>query len=251
MPPVPPPAYRLSVIVPVYNEERTVEAVLARLAAGPYPDQQVIVVDDGSTDRTPQLLRAWAGRPGFLLLRHPVNRGKGAAVRTGLAHAAGDVTVIQDADLEYDPADLPELVEPLLRGECEAAYGSRYLAPGRPLPWTRFRLAVVALNGLVRLLYARRLTDVATCYKALRTDLYRRLDLRSERFELCAEMTAKLCRLGVPIREVPIGYRPRTRAEGKKIGWRDAWRFAWALLACRFRQAPAGRAAYPLPAEAL
>jgi glycosyltransferase involved in cell wall biosynthesis len=228
---------RLSVIVPVYNEVRTVDAVLDRLTRVPYPhpEQQVVVVDDGSTDGTAEKLAAWADRPGLVLLRHPVNRGKGAAIRTGLAHAAGLVTAIQDADLEYDPADLPALVEPILRGEAEAVFGSRYLRPGNYLPWTRFRLAVHLMNGLVRALYGARLTDVNTCYKVLRTDLYPRLALRCERFEYCAEVTAKLCRLGVPIVERPIAYHPRTRAEGKKIGWRDAAQFAWSLAAWRVR----------------
>jgi glycosyltransferase involved in cell wall biosynthesis len=227
----------LTVIVPVFNEERTVTELLARLAAGPYPDQQVVVVDDGSTDRTPELLRAWDGRPGWLVLTQPANQGKGSAVRRGLEYAAGEVTVIQDADLEYDPADLPAVVDPVLRGEADAVYGSRYLggAPGRPW-YSPYRIAVGLLNRLGRVLYGQRLTDHATCYKALPTTLWRALDLRAERFELCAEVTAKLGRLGIPIREVGIGYRPRTRAEGKKIGWRDAVTAATALV--RWRIAP-------------
>ncbi len=153
----------LTVLIPVYNEERTVEALLRRVAEGPYPDKEVIVIDDGSRDATPRLLQAWAGRPGFVLLRHEKNRGKGAAVRTGLLQARGEVTIIQDADLEYDPADYPRLVEPIRRGAAQAVYGSRYLDPSRRLPWTRFRLGVVCFNLLVRLLYGRRLTDEATC----------------------------------------------------------------------------------------
>ena len=236
--PVPAARPTLTVLVPVYNEERTVEALLRKVAEGPYPDKQVIVIDDGSTDATPRLLEAWAGRPGFCVLRHGRNRGKGAAVRSGLAHAAGEVTIIQDADLEYDPADYPRLVEPILRGEAEAVYGSRYLAPARPLPWTRFRLGVAVFNGLVCALYGRRLTDEATCYKALRTGLWRALDLRAERFELCPEMTAKLCRRGVRIVEVPISYHPRGASAGKKIGWRDGVQTVWTLL--RWRLLPFG-----------
>jgi glycosyltransferase involved in cell wall biosynthesis len=225
------------VIVPVFNEERTIDAVLERLSAVPYhyPDQQVVVVDDGSTDGTARRLERWQEVPGLVLLRHPVNRGKGAAIRTGLACATGVVTVIQDADLEYDPADLPALIEPILRGEADAVYGSRYLRPENYLPWTHFRVAVHLMNTLVRVLYGVRLSDVNTCYKACRTDLYSSLDLKCERFEFCAETTAKLCRLGVVIRELPIHYHPRTKAEGKKIGWRDAWQFALTLLAWRVR----------------
>jgi dolichol-phosphate mannosyltransferase len=230
----------LTVLIPVYNEERTIEALLRQVAEGPYPDKQVIVIDDGSSDATPRLLEAWAGRPGFLVLRHDRNRGKGTAVRTGLAHAHGEVTIIQDADLEYDPADYPRLVEPILRGDAEAVYGSRYLAPARRLPWTRFRMGVVVFNLLVRVLYGRRLTDEATCYKAARTALWRALDLRAERFELCPEMTAKLCRLGVALIEVPIAYHPRGTAAGKKIGWRDAVQTVWTLF--RWRLVPLAEA---------
>ena len=223
----------LTVLIPVYNEERTIEALLRRVAEGPYPDKEVIVIDDGSTDATPRLLERWAGVPGFRVLRHAKNRGKGGAVRTGLAQATGEVTIIQDADLEYDPADYPRLVEPILHGQAEAVYGSRYLAPSRRLPWTRFRLGVVFFNVLVRVLYGRRLTDEATCYKAARTVLWRSLDLRAERFELCPEMTAKLCLRGARLVEVPISYHPRGAVEGKKIGWRDAVQTVWTLLKWR------------------
>ncbi len=223
----------LTVLIPVYNEERTVETLLQKVAKGPYPDKEVIVIDDGSRDATPRLLQAWAGRPGFVLLRHDRNRGKGAAVRTGLMHAHGEVTIIQDADLEYDPDDYPRLVEPIRHGAAQAIYGSRYLDPSRRLPWTRFRLGVVCFNLLVRLLYGPRLTDEATCYKAARTELWRELDLRAERFELCPEMTAKLCRLGVRIVEVPISYHPRGASAGKKIGWRDAVQTVWTLVRWR------------------
>jgi hypothetical protein len=206
----------LSVIIPVYNEERTVDALLRRVVAGPFPHPQkeVIVVDDGSRDGTADVLARWQGRPGVVLLRHAQNRGKGAAVRTGLAQARGEITLIQDADLEYDPADYPRVLAPIRAGWAEVVYGSRYLRPAAPLPWSKFRLAVWLLNQSVRLLYGQRLTDEATCYKALRTDLFRLLDLRAERFELCAEVTAKVCRLGVPIVEVPISYAPRTAKEG-------------------------------------
>lgn len=231
----------LSIVVPVYNEERTVAALLGRLARGPYrgQDQEIIVVDDGSSDGTPELLARWEGRAGFTILRHVSNRGKGAAVRTGLARAAGLVTAVQDADLEYEPDDLPALVEPILRGEAHAVFGSRYLNPGNPLPWTRFRVAVHAMNGIVQVLYGVRLTDVNTCYKVLRTDLFRDLNLRCERFEFCAEVTAKLCRGGVTIAEVPVRYHPRSQAEGKKIGWRDARQFVATLAAWRVRRTPA------------
>ncbi len=230
----------LTVIVPVYNERPTIERVLQRLLDGPYPDKEIIVVDDGSDDGTAAVLERWTDHPNILVLHHAHNRGKGAAVRTGLAQAHGTITLIQDADLEYDPNDWPRLLDPIRRGEASVVYGSRYLRPSHRLPWSKFRLAVCLLNLLVRLLYGRRLSDEATCYKAMPTALFRALDLRAQRFELCAEITAKVCRLGWPILEVPISYWPRTAQEGKKIGWRDAWSTIRTLLQWRFLPLPRG-----------
>jgi dolichol-phosphate mannosyltransferase len=224
----------LTVIVPVYNEKPTIERVLQRLLEAPYPDKEVIVVDDGSDDGTSSVLDRWTAHPNILVLHHAYNRGKGAAVRTALARARGAIAIIQDADLEYDPDDWPRLIEPIRRGEALIVYGSRYLRSSHSLPWSRFRLAVSLLNLLARLLYGQRLSDEATCYKAMPTELFRALDLRAQRFELCAEITAKVCRLGLPILEVPISYRPRTSEEGKKIGWRDAWSTFWTLVRWRF-----------------
>jgi glycosyltransferase involved in cell wall biosynthesis len=224
----------VTVIVPVFNEERTVDAVLRRVQACGLPNPEILVVDDGSTDGTMAALAAWRNVPNVLVLRHAVNRGKGAAIATALRLAHGDITTIQDGDLEYDPNDLPRLAEAIQRDGCSVVYGSRFLRPAAPLPWTKFRLAVALLNLLIRLLYGRRLTDEATCYKAFRTDLLRGLDVQARRFEFCPEVTAKLCRLGVPIREIPISYHPRGHAQGKKIGWRDAWPTFWTLLKWRF-----------------
>jgi glycosyltransferase involved in cell wall biosynthesis len=223
----------LSVVVPVYNEERTVEALLSKLMLGPYPDKEVIIVDDGSQDATPRLLKRWADHPGVQVIHHERNLGKGAAVRTGLGCARGLITIIQDADLEYDPEDYPQLVERIRCGETDVVYGSRYLAAKQRLPWTKFRVAVWFLNTLVRLLYGQRITDEATCYKALRTSLLRDLNLQAIRFELCAEITAKVCRLGIPIVEIPISYHPRSQSDGKKIRWRDGWEAIWTLLKWR------------------
>ena len=224
----------LTLIVPAFNEERTIDELLARLDAAPYPDKQVIIVDDASTDLTATLLKMWESRPGWLILRQDRNRGKGAAVRLGLQHALGEVTIVQDADLEYDPADLPLLVEPILHGSEQAVYGSRNVtgSPGRPW-YSPYRIAVFGLNQISWILYGQRLSDHATCYKAMRTTLWRGLHLRANRFELCAEITAKLGRGHIHIREVGISYHPRTRAEGKKIGWRDAVSAAWTLLRWR------------------
>jgi dolichol-phosphate mannosyltransferase len=234
----------LSVIVPAYNERPIIDDVLRAILDGPYPDKEIIVVDDGSDDGTAAVLEEWAERGTIRLLRHPRNLGKGAAVRTALGQARGAIAVIQDADLEYDPADWPRLVEPIRHGQAAVTYGSRYLRPAQPLPWNKFRLAVWLFGLLVRLLYGRRLSDEATCYKAMPTALFRALDLRANRFELCAEITAKVCRWRLPLLEVPISYRSRTARQGKKIGWRDAWSTAWTLLRWRFWPLP------PLPGSA-
>jgi dolichol-phosphate mannosyltransferase len=241
----------LSVLVPAYNERPIIDGVLRAIVDGPYPGKEIIVVDDGSNDGTAAVLQEWAERGDIRLLRHPCNLGKGAAERTALGQARGAIAIVQDADLEYDPADWPRLVEPIRRGQAAIVYGSRYLRPARPVSWNKFRLAVWLFGLLVRLLYGRRLSDEATCYKAMPTDLFRALDLRANRFELCAEITAKVCRWRLPLVEVPISYHPRTVQQGKKIGWRDAWSTAWTLLRWRFRHlSPLPDSARPRPCSA-
>ena len=236
----------LSVIVPVYNEVRTIFELLARVCAAPYA-KQVIVVDDGSNDGTAEALLRWRDQPEVELLRHAGNRGKSAAIRTALRQARGRFTIIQDADLEYDPADYPLLIEPLVAGTAEVVYGSRYMSAGtalagtqpedrlkaglrtenrlkaglRPPRWGVCRCGVGALNLVVRILYGARLTDEATCYKAFPTDVLRRMDLVCEGFEFCPEATAKALRMGLHILEVPIHYDARTVRAGKKLRWTD------------------------------
>lgn len=221
------PAWReegplLTVIVPVYNEAQTIKEILRRVLAAPYA-KEVVVVDDGSSDGTVEILEAWEGHPHVGLLQHSKNRGKGAAIRTGLEHARGRFVIIQDGDLEYDPQDYPLLIEPLLSGEARVVYGSRYLrrAEGPRQPWRLFRLGVSVLNVCVRLLYRTRVTDEATCYKAFPVDVLRGMDLQCERFEFCPEVTAKACRMGLKILEVPISYNARNVGAGKKIRWTD------------------------------
>ena len=226
-------AAEVSVLVPVYNEEATLDALLERVRKAPYV-KQVIVVDDGSSDGTAARLQCWRDVPGFEALAHPRNRGKGAAIRTALARATAPFTIIQDADLEYDPAEYPKLIEPLRRGEARVVYGTRYTSGTNALPWTRFRLAVHLLNGMVRVLYGAKITDEATCYKAFETALLKSLPLRCERFEFCPEVTAKVLKRGVAILETPISFRYRTVEEGKKIGWRDGFEAIWTLLKYRF-----------------
>jgi glycosyltransferase involved in cell wall biosynthesis len=220
---------KLTVVIPVYNERETIEEALRRVKAVPL-EKEIIVVDDASTDGSLELLARDAD---IRLLRHPENRGKGSAIRTALSAVTGDVVIIQDADLEYDPDDYPRLVEPIRRGEARVVYGSRFLK-GRPrMRWTNLlcnRLLALAAN----LLYGAGITDEATCYKVFDAALLRELPLVCRRFEFCPEVTAKLRRRGIPIHEVPIRYTARTFDAGKKIRAWDAVEAFWTLLRYRF-----------------
>ncbi len=222
----------VSVIVPVYNEEATLGELLERLRRAPFR-KEIIVVDDGSTDKTPDIL---AEQPDIVAIRHERNRGKGAAIRTALEYATGDIVIIQDADLEYDPNEIPRVIEPIVKGDASVVYGSRFfkgLPKGMPLP---NKIANVLLAWAVRLLYWYPLTDEATCYKAFRTDVLKAMNLKCERFEFCPEVTAKALKRGIQIREVALhNYRPRTKHKGKKVRWTDGVEALWTLLKYRFR----------------
>jgi glycosyltransferase involved in cell wall biosynthesis len=226
----------LSIIVPVYNEAETVQQVIQRLLEIPLPvPREIIVVNDGSTDDTMQVLDRMALVPRVLSIVHAkTNGGKGSAIRIGLGHARGTIIAIQDADLELDPVQLADLVRPILAGDAEVVYGSRFLN-GRPAgPW----LSVTAnrfLTGLTNVLFGGRLTDMETCYKIMRTPVARGLQLESDRFEIEPEITAKLLRRRYRIVERPVRFDPRNRASGKKIGWRDGFHAIAVLLKYRFR----------------
>jgi glycosyltransferase involved in cell wall biosynthesis len=230
---------RVSVLVPAYDEAATIASVLERVAALDI-DAEIIVVDDGSTDATPAILAPFAADGRAVVVSQP-NRGKGAAIRTALAHARGAICVIQDADVEYDPADLPRLVAPIAEGRADAVYGTR-LAPGMPRrDFGRRQLFGNHVVSLVaRGLYSTRLTDIETGYKAFRTSALRALPLTEDGFAIEAEITAWACRSGLRIAEVPISYHPRGYADGKKITWRDGVRAIQVLVACRFRDDRAG-----------
>ncbi|MBI3912254.1 MAG: glycosyltransferase family 2 protein [Armatimonadetes bacterium] len=219
----------ISVIIPVYNERETIREALRRVRALDWP-KEILVVDDASTDGSAEIL---AQEPGIRCLCHPRNLGKGMAIRTALEVATGDVVVIQDADLEYDPQDVPRLIALIARGEARAVYGSRFLN-GRP----PMRLANYICNRILaataNLLYGAGITDEATCYKAIDMQLLRDLDLRCRRFEFCPEVTAKLGRRGQRILEVPIRYVPRSFDAGKKIRWWDGAQALWTLIRYRF-----------------
>lgn len=216
---------KLSVLMPVYNEEHGLETILRRVAAVEV-DKEIIVVDDCSNDATPEIL-ARLDLPNLRVERHAVNRGKGAGIRTALAAASGDAVIIQDADLEYDPADYGALLAPIVRGEAQVVYGVRDLSSQKPM----MRLGNQFLTWLTNLLYGTRLHDMETCYKVMTIDVARRLDLECNRFDLEPEITAKVARMGQRIVEVPISYWPR---EAKKLSpWRDGLPAVRALLRYR------------------
>jgi glycosyltransferase involved in cell wall biosynthesis len=231
---------RLSILIPAYHEERTIAEVLRRVAEVDTEslgfEKEIIVCDDGSTDGTAsEIARASAGLPGVRLVRHEQNRGKGAAIRTALEHATGDYVLIQDADLEYEVDDYPALLE-AVKGGADAVYGSRFQKQRWP-EGMRFANYVAnrMLTTTANLLYGHHLTDEATCFKVIRTDLLRGLGLTCERFEFCPEVTAKLGRRKVEIVEVPIAYHGRGVVDGKKISWTDGVQAMWVLLKERVR----------------
>lgn len=233
---------KLSIVMPVYNERATIEEIINQVRAVDVGmESELIIVDDASTDGTRELLaRRFSGDCGVHVLSHERNRGKGAAVRSGIEQAAGDVVLIQDADLEYDPGDYRALLRPIVEGQAQVVYGSRFLGRryslfGRdrvafPLHYLGNRL----LNVLTNMIYRTSLTDMETCYKAIARPVLQDLTLRASKFDFEPEVTAKILRRGHRILEVPISYQPRTYEEGKKISWRDGARAVWTLLKYRF-----------------
>lgn len=226
---------KLSVIMPVHNEESTIDEVIARVRSVDLGDvdQELVIVDDASTDGTPERLAAYEGAPDVRVFRHAANRGKGGAIRTGIDHITGDMVIIQDADLEYDPGEYPELIRPIIAGEADVVYGSRFLGTIENMALPNW-LANKLLSWTATILFARRITDEATCYKVFRTDLLKGFDLRCERFEFCPEVTAKTLRRRYRLVEVPIHYRARTVEAGKKIRAMDGLEALWTLIRYRF-----------------
>jgi glycosyltransferase involved in cell wall biosynthesis len=222
----------LTVVMPVYNEKNTIDEIVARVLAVPVR-KELVAVDDASTDGTRDVLVRLGKERGFTVVLQDRNQGKGAAVRRGIAEAKGDIVVIQDADLEYSPEEYPELLELIVRGKADAVFGSRFIGRHRCHLFTHY-LANLFLNLVTNVLYNTTMTDMETCFKAIRTDLLRKVTLRSDRFGIEPEITAKLFKAGARVYEVPITYDGRDYSEGKKITWRDGFPALWTLIKYRF-----------------
>lgn len=222
---------RLSVIIPCYNELKTLRQILETVRQAPYPDKEIVLVDDCSTDGTRELIRNELGVFVDKVIYHDVNRGKGAALASGIQAATGDVLIIQDADLEYDPNEYPQVIEPIMQGKADVVFGSRFVgsAPHRVLYfWHRVGNGMLTL--LSNMFTNLNLTDMETCYKAFRREVIQSIEIKENRFGFEPEITAKVARLGCRIYEVGISYYGRTYAEGKKINWRDGVRAIYCIL---------------------
>jgi len=223
---------KLSVVIPVYNEVETIREILKRVAAVPL-EKEVIVVDDGSTDGTRDILRGDPG-PGVMVLMHDTNRGKGAALRTGFQKVTGDIVLVQDADLEYDPAEYPRLLGPIVEGKADVVYGSRFGGETHRVLFFWHHVGNRFLTTLSNMFTNLNLSDMETCYKVFRADLLPRLTFSSNRFGFEPEFTAKVAKLGCRIYEVPVSYHGRDYEAGKKITWKDGIAAIGCILRFRF-----------------
>ena len=225
---------KLSIVMPVYNEKTTIKEILRQVRSVDLADidKEIIVVDDCSTDGTADILKLEADSS-IKVIKHEKNQGKGAAVRTGLAHATGDMIVIQDADLEYDPEDYMKLVEPVLKGKATVVYGSRFTGERRNMLFWHY-LGNRFLSLMTNVLYNTTLSDMETCYKLFSREALEGIKIKSNKFDFEPEITAKVLRKGIRIYEVPIAYTGREMDEGKKISWKDAFPALWALTKYRF-----------------
>ncbi len=226
----------LSVIIPVYNEVETLDEIMLAVAGIPV-DKEIILVDDGSTDGSREKLQQFENQDGIKVLYHDRNQGKGAAIRTGVAAAEKDLVIIQDADLEYDPREIPALMQPILAGKADVVYGSRFMgaAPHRVLYFWH-SIGNQALTLLSNMLSDLNLTDMETCYKLFRREVIQSFEIEESRFGMEPEITAKIAKGGWRIYEMGISYSGRTYEEGKKIGWKDGMRAIWCILKYNLRR---------------
>jgi len=223
---------KLSIVIPVYNERDTFMTLLERVLATPF-EREVLIVDDCSTDGTRELLQAYSN-PDVRIFYHEVNRGKGAALRTAFGHATGDVVLIQDADLEYDPEEYPRLIEPIAKDLADVVYGSRFLGGQHRVLFFWHSVGNQVLTTFSNMMTNLNLTDMETCYKVFRREVIQSIPLKSDRFGFEPEVTAKIARRGYRVYETPISYHGRTYEEGKKIGWRDGVQAIWTILRYHF-----------------
>jgi glycosyltransferase involved in cell wall biosynthesis len=230
---VKPKSAKLTVVIPVYNEKKTIRTIVERVQAVPI-EKEIILVDDDSTDGTRDILRQLESE-GIKVLYHEKNMGKGAALRTGFHHAAGDFVIVQDADLEYDPQEYPKLLEPILQDRADVVYGSRFSGQNRNM-MSLHRLGNQFLTFVTNLLYRTSITDMETCYKLFKTPLVKNIKIECNRFNFEPEITAKILRRKLRIVEIPISYSGRKPSEGKKITWRDGFAALWALFKYRFTE---------------
>lgn len=223
----------LSVLIPAYNEFKNIDTLIEKVQAVPLT-KEIIIVDDGSTDGTRDRLNTYRSVPNMTIVFHEHNQGKGAAIRTAIQHMTGDIAIVQDADLEYEPQDYVALVQPILDGKEQVVYGSRFLKPENRHSYMSFYIGGQVVTMLANILYNQRLTDEPTCYKVFKADFLRSIPLDCTRFEFCPEVTAKVAKRGIKIKELPISYYPRSIAEGKKISWFDGIEAIWVLFKYRF-----------------
>lgn len=220
--------FTLSVVIPCYNEKDSIHTIVEKVLQAPFVNKEIIVVDDKSTDGTSEILDKDIKPIVSQVIHHQVNTGKGGALRTGFAHATGDVVIIQDADLEYDPKEYPKVVMPILKGECEVCYGSRFLRQAAK-GYKANQIANKTLTALSNFFTHQRLTDMETCYKCFKREVIQSIDIKENRFGFEPEITAKIAAKGIQIKEVPIHYYPRTNDEGKKIGFKDGVRAIYCI----------------------
>jgi len=224
---------KLSVIIPVYNEKDTIGEIIDRILEVPV-EKELIVVDDGSSDGTRDILDGYKDHEDINIILHDFNQGKGAAIRTAISHIRGDIAIIQDADLEYNPDDYLRLIEPVKKKISKVVYGSRFLNRSNRHSYYSFYLGGRLLSILTNLLYSQNITDEPTCYKVFSADLLKAIPLKCNGFEFCPEVTARISKMGIKIHEIPIDYHPRSIEQGKKINFLDGVQAIWTLIKYRF-----------------